>query len=98
MVAVKAGGDFLRQASVRKHVASDLLKRELVIRLIAIEGVDDPIAPAPHVALAIVLVTIRVGVAGRIQPAEGHPLTVAWRSEQAIHYLFVHVGRRVLKE
>ena len=68
---------------VGQQVAGELLDRELVERHVAVEGVDHPVAPPPHVALAVGLVAVGVGIAGRVEPAGRHPLAVARRSAAA---------------
>ena len=68
---------------------------ELVERHVAVEGVDHPIAPARHVAAAVDVVAVRVGIAGGVEPVEGHPLAVVRRGQQAIDQLFVGIGTRV---
>src|SRR5204862_6163339 len=50
MVAVKSGRDLFRQRRVRQQVAGDLFDRELIERHVAMERVDHPVAPSPHVA------------------------------------------------
>ena len=66
--------------------------------MLRVERVDDPVAPRPHVALGVGLVAVGVGVAGRVEPVERHPLAVARRGEQAIDDLLVGVRRRVGEE
>ena len=89
VIAVEAGGDLLVERGVGQHVAGDLLDGELVEGQVAVEGLDHPIAPAPHAALAVGLVAVGVGVARRIEPARGHALAVAWRLQQPVDNLFV---------
>ena len=70
---------------------------ELVERQVAVVGLDDPVAPPPHVAFAIALIAAGVGVPRPIQPAVRHPLTIARGIEQPVHDLFIgvpgHVGQ-----
>ena len=77
MVAVESGGDQLVERWVRQLVAGKLLDRELIEWHVAVECLDHPITPAPHVALLIVLVAVGVGVAGGVKPAKSHALAVA---------------------
>ena len=83
---------------MREHVAGDLLQRELVERQIAVERVDDPIAPAPHVALGVGLISVGIGIARRVEPLRGHPLAISRRRKQAIDDLLVRVRRFVVHE
>src|SRR5215471_15373261 len=50
MIAIEAGSNLLVEGGIGQHITGDLLERELIKRLVAIEGVDHPIAPAPHTA------------------------------------------------
>ena len=98
MVAVEAGGDLLVERRVRQQVAGELLDRELVERHVAVEGVDHPVAPAPHRPVAVALVAVGVGVAGARRASGRHALAVARRGEQAIDHLLVGVRRLVREE
>ena len=79
MVAIVAGGDLSEKISIRQQVAGHLLGDKPVERHVVVERLDDPVAPNPHVAQAVVLVAVGVGVAGGLQPAKGHVLAVPWR-------------------
>ena len=92
VIAVETGRDYLVQTRVREHVPGDLLDGELVKGLVRGEGVDHPIAPAPHVAGRVGLVAVGVRVARRVKPADRHALRVAWRCQQPIHYGLVRLG------
>ncbi len=92
MVAIEAGSDLLIERGAGQHVAGDLLQCELIEGLIAIERLDDPIAPAPHEALGIILIAVGVGVASGVEPTLGHALAVARRSQEPVHSLRVCIG------
>ena len=96
MVAIEAGGDDLIARWIRQQVAGQLLRCEAVIRHVAIERIDHPVAPAVHGALGVGLISIGVGIPRGIEPAHRHALAIARRGEQPIHYLFVSVRRRVI--
>ena len=98
MVAIEAGGDLREKIPIWQQVAGHLLGDKTVERHVVVERPDDPVAPNPHVAQAVVLVAVGVGVAGGLQPAKCHVLAVPWRIEQAIDRPFVGVRRRVGKE
>ena len=85
VVAVETGRDYLVQTRVREHVPGDLLDGELVKGLVRGERVDDPIAPAPHVAGRVGLVAVGVRIARRVKPADRHALGIARRRQQPIH-------------
>ena len=95
MVAIEARGDVLRQRWTGQEVARELLDREPVERHVGVERVDHPVAPAPHVPRAVVLIAVSVRVAGGIQPPEGHAFAKARRGQQAFHGLFVSGWRWV---
>ena len=63
-----------------------------------VEGVDDPVAPAGHVAAAVDVVAVGVGEAGGVEPVERHALAVVGRGEQAVDELLVGVGPIVGEE
>lgn len=77
VVAVEGGSDFLGEGGVGEEISGELLDGELVKGHVVVEGIDDPIAPAPHVAGTVGLVAVGVGVAGGFEPADGHALGVA---------------------
>ena len=98
VIALEAGCNLLRKSRIGQQIASDLLDGELVERQVAIEGADHPIAPRPHLFSRIYLVAVRIGVAGGIEPVDGHALAVARRGEKAIDHLFIGVRRAVGQE
>ncbi len=98
VVAVERGGDALLQGRAGEHVAGELLDREPVERHVGVVGVDDPVAPAPHRPLAVGLVAVGVGVAGGVEPLDGHALAVARRREQPVDGVLVGVGGVVVQE
>ena len=70
------GGDHLRILGV-EQIPSELFADELCIRLIAIEGVDDPVAVAPDVVLA----AIGFAEANYIEPVASPAFAVLGRGE-----------------
>jgi len=49
---------------------------KLVEGEVVVVGVDDPLAPAGHVAAGVDVVAVGVGVACGVEPFEGHALAV----------------------
>ena len=98
VVPVEGGGDALLEGRVRHQVARDLLDGELVERHVRVVGVDDPVAVAPHRPLGVGLIAARVGVAGRVEPVDGHPLAVGGRPQHAVDGVLEGVGRVVVEE
>ena len=86
---------FWSRVAFGQQIAGELLDRELVERQVPVEGVDHPVAPGPHVALAVDVVAVRVGVAGRVEPRHGHALAVVRRLQQRVDALLVGVRRAV---
>ena len=76
MVAIEPRGDALIERRIRQQIARKLFDDELIERHVAVEGFDHPVAPAPHFPIPIHLVTVRVGIARCIQPAERHSLRI----------------------
>ena len=95
VVPVETGRQQLLRRRIRQQVAGKLVDGELVERLVRVEGVDHPVAPAPHEALVVDVVAVRVGVAGRVQPGARHVLPVALGREQPVHETLVGVRRGV---
>ena len=98
VVAVEAGRDALVERRTRQHVARELLDGEPVERQVAVVRLDHPVAPAPHVALAVGLVAVSVRVPGGFEPAPGHALAVPRRREQAVGQPRDREGLRVRQE
>ena len=98
VVAIEGAGDPLIQRGVRQHVACDLLDGEVVEGEVPVEGVDHPVAPAPHAALGVGLVAVGVGIAGGVQPTNGHALPVAGRVEQPVDGPLIRFVGRVLQK
>ena len=92
MIPVEAGRDFLVERGVGQQVTGDLLDGEAIEGHVLIKGVDHPVTPSPHGSLAVSLIAVGVGIAGRVQPANRHPLAIARRLEQPVHQLLVSAG------
>src|SRR5262245_13904526 len=75
-VAVKAGGDPLIEGRSRKHIASNLLDRELIEGEVPVESVDYPITVFPHDTRMIRLIPVRVGIARQVKPWPRPPFTI----------------------
>ena len=67
-VAMESGGGSLTGRRVGKHVAGDLLNRELIERHVTIEGLNHPITIRPDVTILVGLVAVAIGIAGCIKP------------------------------
>ena len=93
--AVESGGEDLIVGRVRQEIAGELIGNEFVPAEIFVEGLDDPVAPRPHLALAVHLEAVAIGVAGDIEPVGGHTFAVAGGSEEAIDDLGQGVGRAI---
>jgi hypothetical protein len=92
---VESAGDPLRVRGVGQEVARDLLARELVEGLVAVEGVDHVVAVGEVVVQLVAVVADRVREPGQVQPLDRHPLAVVRRGEQPVHDAVVGAGRGV---
>src|SRR5262245_9380855 len=71
-VSMKPRGYTLFDGSLRQQITRELVARESVERLVAVDGVNHPVSPPPRVRpIEILLVTIRIRVARQIQPVTG---------------------------
>ena len=93
VAAVEAGGDFLVEGGVGEEVAGELFDGELVEGLVAVEGVDDPVAVGPHFAEVVEVEAVGIGVAGGVEPVAGAVLAPGGGFEEAVDVALVGVGR-----
>ena len=68
VVAVVTGCHLGHEVPVGKKIPRHLLKDKTVERHVVVEGPDDPVPPNPHVTYTVVLVSVGIGITGRIQP------------------------------
>ena len=83
---------------VRQKIASELFDRKLIERHVAIEGVDDPVAISPNLAIVVEVNAVRIRIARGIEPISPTVLTPVFRSEQFVDQLFVRIVRFVIHE
>ena len=80
-------------------VPSQLLHHKPVVRLVAVERLNDVVAVTPRIrAVGVLLVPIRLGIPHQIEPGPSHLLAVTWTSEQLINQRFVSRIRGVRQE
>src|SRR5687768_16203407 len=80
-----------------KKIASELLANEFVVREIAVESVDDPVAIAIHLRdRKIGIVAGGVGVANDIEPVAAPTFAISGRGEKAVDDFFEGVRRFVV--
>ena len=87
----KPGGDDLVLRGVGQQIAGELLDDELVVRQVAIEGVDDVIAIRPDLARLVLLVAVGVRVTRRVQPVPPPAFAVMRRGEQPLDDFVVSI-------
>jgi hypothetical protein len=95
---METGGEDLLGCRVRQQIAGELQDAELVVGQIGIEGLDHPFAPAAHLAIAVLLVAVAVGVAGEVEPPARLMFAVVRRGEQARERVRPRVGALVGEE
>ena len=91
-VAVERGRDAVVVGRARQHVAREHAQRELVVRHVGVERVDQPVAPRPDVAVVVLLVALRVGVAAEVEPDPRETLAIRGAREQRIDSLGTTLG------
>ena len=89
--AVKCGRQPLLVGGARDQVAGKLPGDEPVVGQVLVEGADNPISPRRHVAVHVRLISVCVGVAGKIQPVAGHALAVMRRGQEPVDQLLVRI-------
>ena len=83
IVALETRGDQVGIGATGQKVSGELLHEKAVVRFVVVEGLDDPIAPEPHVPTAVDGEAVRVRVARGVEPIERHALTKVRTREQA---------------
>jgi len=83
--AVEAGGDAGRLIRLGEQIAGDLLEREPVERHVGVQGPNDPIAIGPDFAEVVALETVRIGIAGQVEPGASPALAELGRIQQLIY-------------
>ena len=81
VIAIETGRDSLAERRRRQHIARDLIIGELIEGHVAVECIDDPVSPTPHVARSVILIATCVGVASGIEPKDCHAFTEVRRCE-----------------
>ena len=90
---MKGASDAVLKGGFGKQVSGQLFDHELIVRQIAIEGVNHPVAIGPDSrALPVLFVTFCIRISCQVQPHGRPAFAIAWRSQQTIHLFFVSVG------
>ena len=84
VVALETGGHQLIARGVRQQIARQLFDGELVKRQVVVERFNNPVAPKPGLARVIAEVAIGIGIAGHVQPVDGHAFAEVGALEKAI--------------
>lgn len=90
--SVETGGDELLLSGVLVEVAGDLELGEVVVGEVFVEGLNDPIAVGRVVAEVVVVVSVGVCDADKVEPELGHVLAVSGLGHEAVGELGVGVG------
>ena len=91
VVSIKCRRQYLVLRRVRQQVSGELPRYKSVVGQILVERLDHPIAPRPHRAITICLVTESVGITGEIEPIDRHPFTEGLRFQEFVDDLLVSV-------
>ena len=71
---------------IGKEITGELLDGELIERLIAVDGIDDPVAVAPGMgADAVLFVAITIGVTGEVEPMSAPAFSEMGRGEEFVY-------------
>ena len=98
-VAMKARRHLLFERRPPHQIAGQLLDDELVIRQIAIEGVDHPVAIAPGVGpTSVFLITVAVGIACQVEPVSAPAFAIVRRGQQAIDQALIRIRLSVVEK
>ena len=81
-IAMEGRGDELVFGRLGQQVAGHLLDDELVVRLILVEGLDDPVAVGPDNSAGVGGITGAIGVAGEVEPLTGPVFAVSGLGEE----------------
>ena len=63
LVSEKSGGDLLLQVGLWEQIPCELFGEESIVGHVVAEGLDNPIAPGPHLAIFVIVVAIGIGIA-----------------------------------
>ena len=94
-IAIEPAGDFVFRRRIGEQIACQLLDGELVEGQVPVVGIDDPVAPHPHLPGRVVFITRGVAEASKVEPEVGHLLAVARRGQQTIDELLIRIRRLV---
>ena len=98
VAAVKARRQQLIARRVREQIARDLLDREFIEPLVAVERRDHPIAIRPHLPVVINVDAVRVRIPRRIEPVPTAVLAPLRYGHEFCDELFIRVRRGVFHE
>ena len=91
VAAREAGRRLLLASGAGEEIAGELKNRELVEGEVVVEGLHDPVAVGPHVALVVEVEAVGVGIARDVEPMAGHLLAVVRARKQPIDDLLIGI-------
>src|SRR5580658_10651351 len=94
---VEGRGQPLVARGICKEIARQLFRQKFVVRKIAVEGIDNPVAIRPGRAERVVLITVTIGVSHGVEPWRGHALAVTRGGQKSVNY-FLEGGRGFVRE
>ena len=93
-VPMEPGGDQLVGGGIGEEIARNLFDRELVEGQVGVERADDPVAPGPDGAAAVLFITIGVCITGQIEPLPSPSLAIMRGGQQAVHGILIGLRGR----
>ena len=95
---IEGRGGLLFDGRIREQVAGELLNRELIKRLVPVEGINDVIAVRKNILVLVAMVTDGVGEPHHIEPRRSHSFAEMRRGEQAVYLPLVGARAFVFEE
>ena len=91
VAAREAGSCLLLARGAGEEIAGELENRELIEGEVFVEGLHDPVAVGPHVALVVEVEAVGVGIARDVEPMAGHLLAMVRARQQPIDELVIGI-------
>src|SRR5438067_8225287 len=94
-ISQKTGRYDLVLARIWKLITGDLVDNKLIVRHVAVQRVDYPVAVKPNAARLVLFETVGIGIARGVQPLPRPTLAVMRRGQEAFNLLLVSIGATI---